>query len=105
MNTGSALLTSVLCPFALAGEAVAGDLVGRVVKIADGDTLTILVSRQQIKVRQTYIDAPELWQTFGHRSRQSLANLCALRGDIPSRYGNKGQTTVRPSRFPFSSAK
>jgi endonuclease YncB( thermonuclease family) len=60
---------------ALLGNAA--ELVGRVVSIADGDTLTLLVSRQQIKVRLLYIDAPERKQPFGTRSRQSLAGLCA----------------------------
>jgi endonuclease YncB( thermonuclease family) len=48
-----------------------------VVSIADGDTLTILVDRTQIKIRLTEIDAPERKQPFGTRSRQSLADLCA----------------------------
>lgn len=47
-----------------------------VVKIADGDTLTILDQRQQIKVRLANIDAPERKQAFGTRSQQSLAALC-----------------------------
>ena len=55
----------------------ASELVGRVVAIADGDTLTVLVTRQQIKVRLTDIDAPERKQPFGTRSRQSLADMCA----------------------------
>ena len=42
----------------------------------DGDTLTVLVERRQVKVRLTDIDAPELKQPFGTRSRQSLAELC-----------------------------
>jgi endonuclease YncB( thermonuclease family) len=37
----------------------------------------VLVSRQQIKVRLSDIDAPERKQPFGTRSRQSLADLCA----------------------------
>lgn len=60
----------------LAQWVTAGELVGRVVKIQDGDTLTVLLSRQQIKVRLTDIDAPERKQPFGTRSRQSLADLC-----------------------------
>jgi endonuclease YncB( thermonuclease family) len=56
--------------------AAVGELVGRVVAIADGDTLTVLVSREQIKVRLSDIDAPEHKQPFGTRSRQSLAELC-----------------------------
>lgn len=63
----------------LAHAASAAELVGRVVKIQDGDTLTVQVARKQIKVRLTDIDAPERKQPFGERSRQSLAELCARR--------------------------
>ena len=42
----------------------------------DGDTLTVLVERRQVKVRLVDIDAPELRQPFGTRSRQSLAEMC-----------------------------
>jgi endonuclease YncB( thermonuclease family) len=47
-----------------------------VVSVHDGDTLTVLVEKRQVKVRLTDIDAPELKQPFGSRSRQSLAELC-----------------------------
>jgi endonuclease YncB( thermonuclease family) len=50
---------------------------GKVVRVSDGDTLTLLVDRKQIKVRLTEIDAPETHQAFGQRSRQSLAEMCA----------------------------
>ena len=53
-------------------------LQGRVVSVADGDTLTLLVDgRTQHKIRLAEIDAPEKRQAFGERSRQSLAELCA----------------------------
>lgn len=52
-------------------------LVGLVVAIADGDTLTVLNDQHtQVKVRLAEIDAPERKQAFGTRSRQSLAELC-----------------------------
>ena len=41
---------------------------GHVVKIADGDTFTLLVNgREQVKVRIDGIDAPEKGQAFGKR--------------------------------------
>lgn len=52
-------------------------VVGLVVAIADGDTLTVLSEDfQQVKVRLAEIDAPEKRQAFGTRSRQSLSELC-----------------------------
>jgi endonuclease YncB( thermonuclease family) len=49
---------------------------GRVVKIADVDTLTVLdESKRQHKVRLVGIDAPERKQPFGTVSRQNLADL------------------------------
>lgn len=55
------------------------DFVGRVVKVSDGDTLTVLVDNKQVRVRLDAIDAPELKQSFGTRSQQSLAELCAAK--------------------------
>ena len=58
-------------------QAASGDpLRGKVISISDGDTLTLLVDRKQVKVRLTEIDAPELKQAFGARARQSLGELC-----------------------------
>lgn len=51
-------------------------LSGKVVNIADGDTLTVLIDQRPVKVRLADIDAPEKRQAFGARSRQSLAQLC-----------------------------
>lgn len=46
------------------------------VSVHDGDTLTVLIEQRQVRVRLTEIDAPELGQAFGKRSKQSLAELC-----------------------------
>lgn len=51
--------------------------VGKVVSIHDGDTIAILQGKQQIKVRLFGIDAPELKQPYGKKSKQFLANLVA----------------------------
>jgi hypothetical protein len=37
----------------------ADSLTGKVVKVTDGDTITVLVDNQQVKVRLNEIDAPE----------------------------------------------
>lgn len=50
---------------------------GKVVSIRDGDTITVLQNKQQIKVRLFGIDAPELKQPYGKKSKQFLANLIA----------------------------
>lgn len=54
---------------------------GRVVYVADGDTLTILETgtQQQRKVRLHGIDAPERSQDFGDRGRQALSGKVANR--------------------------
>lgn len=48
----------------------------KVIGIADGDTLTLLVDKKPLKIRMANIDAPERKQAFGTRSRQSLSDLC-----------------------------
>lgn len=62
-----------------ASAAAGAELTGRVVSVADGDTLTILRDRNQIRIRLTEIDAPERGQAFGKRSTQSLRSMCAGR--------------------------
>ena len=52
------------------------DFTGKVVSVADGDTITVLRERTQVKVRLLEIDAPEKAQAFGEKSKQSLADLC-----------------------------
>jgi len=60
----------------LAFSAHAETLSGRVVGIADGDTITILdAANQQHKIRLAGIDAPEKKQPFGERSKQHLSDL------------------------------
>lgn len=74
----SLLLASLL----ISESVVAEEIIGRVVGVADGDTLTILVNEhEQIKVRLAEIDAPEKAQPFGQRSKQSLSDLCFGKDD------------------------
>jgi len=52
------------------------ELTGRIVSVADGDTVTLLdANLQQHKLRLSGIDAPEKRQPFGNRSRLHLGAL------------------------------
>jgi endonuclease YncB( thermonuclease family) len=54
----------------------AATLQGKVVSVADGDTLTVLDdNKNQHKIRLKGIDAPEKAQAFGQKSKQSLNQL------------------------------
>jgi micrococcal nuclease len=79
--------------FLLACSVQAETLTGRVVGVADGDTITVLdANRQQHKIRLSGIDAPEKAQPFGARSKQSLSDLVfdkqvAVEWNKQDRYG------------------
>lgn len=56
--------------------SVSADFTGKVIKIADGDTITVLdYYKVQHRIRLIGIDAPERKQDFGSRSKQSLSEL------------------------------
>ena len=60
----------------LSVAAYADTLTGRVVGVADGDTITVLdANHQQHKIRLQGIDAPEKAQPFGQRSKESLSAM------------------------------
>lgn len=68
---GAAILLFFNCGFA-------ATLSGTVVRVADGDTITVLDSaKMQHKIRLQGIDAPERKQAFGTASRKHLALLVA----------------------------
>jgi endonuclease YncB( thermonuclease family) len=69
------LIVTVACIFQLA-TAQAEILAGKVVSIADGDTLTMVINAKMVRMRLAEIDAPEKNQRFGGRSRRSLMKLC-----------------------------
>jgi endonuclease YncB( thermonuclease family) len=73
----TAILFAAMACFLLADNASAAELDGKVVRVHDGDTLTILINKRQIPVRLVEIDAPELHQAFGRRSQESLSGMCA----------------------------
>jgi endonuclease YncB( thermonuclease family) len=68
-------------------------ITGRVVAIADGDTVTVLDgNQQQHRIRLAGIDAPELGQPFGQAARDTTGTLCfnrlvTVRVQDTDRYG------------------
>lgn len=66
----------VLLAVLWSGLALSGELVGQVVGVTDGDTITVLDDqRTQHKIRLAGIDAPEKAQAFGQRSKEALSAL------------------------------
>lgn len=62
--------------FVTASMAHSETLVGRIIGVSDGDTLTLLdATNQTVKIRLSGIDAPEKKQAFGQKSKASLSNL------------------------------
>jgi len=54
----------------------AATLQGKVVGVADGDTITVLdATNTQHKIRMQGIDAPEKAQAYGQKSKQSLSQM------------------------------
>ncbi|MGQ5490797.1 thermonuclease family protein [Thauera sp. ZXT1-4] len=71
-------LAVALSFYACPALSSASEIVGTVVGVADGDTLTVLDSgRREHRVRLAEIDAPEAsGQAFGQRAKQALSGLC-----------------------------
>ena len=62
----------ILFPLLLSAQI----LKGKAVKIADGDTFTLLVNgHDQVKIRIDGIDAPEKGQAFGNRAKEYLSSM------------------------------
>ena len=67
------LLTALLL---FANATAADTLLGRVVGVTDGDTVTVLdATNTQYKIRLMGIDAPEKKMPFGQKSKEYLSDL------------------------------
>lgn len=84
-----------LCAILSINFAIASQLTGKVVKVADGDTLTLLTeNNKQVKIRLAEIDAPEKAQPFGNESKKALIRMAANKNAVvkvqtTDRYGRK----------------
>jgi micrococcal nuclease len=76
------ILCVLLLPL-LSSPALSQTITGRVVKVADGDTITILNShKQKTKIRLYGIDTPESGQAYGIKAKKFTSSLVA--GEIVS---------------------
>ena len=95
-------ILSCLLLFALwALPAQAEEFTAKVVGIADGDTLTVLKAKQQVKIRLNGIDAPESGQEFGSRAKQVASALAfgeevTVRVHDHDRYGRTVADIILP---------
>ena len=48
---------------------------GKVVGVADGDTITVLRNKKQVKIRLYGIDTPERGQAFGKKAKQFTSDM------------------------------
>lgn len=73
-STAAFHLIAIVLAFFPEPESNFHELTGKVVAIADGDTLTLLDSdKVQHKIRLHGIDAPEKAQAFGTKAKEALA--------------------------------
>lgn len=72
---------------------------GKVIGVADGDTLTVLADTTPVRVRLAEIDAPEKKQDFGERAKLSLSSLCFNVQAVvsPGKTDRYGRTVARVS--------
>ena len=73
------IISSSILTFLLCISLQAGTLTGKVVRIADGDTFTLLVDKKQHRIRLHGIDAPETkgGQPYSQRSKEYLSSMIA----------------------------
>lgn len=88
-------MKKILLIFLLFGTLVFGEtLVGKVIKVYDGDTITILVDGEKEKIRFYGIDSPEIKQSYGIESRDFIRSKIMdkeVKVDVVNtdRYGRK----------------
>ena len=71
------IFSVLLLAVVLTAPAAAERLTGRIIHVADGDTVTLLTAQKEsVRIRLSGIDAPEKRQPFGTRSKEKMA-ACA----------------------------
>lgn len=72
------MIRALLLLIILSSYSFSFELIGKVIKVSDGDTVTILTQDKiQHKIRLNDIDAPEKKQSFGNKSKDNLDKYIA----------------------------
>ncbi|MEO1946115.1 MAG: thermonuclease family protein [Methylophilaceae bacterium] len=74
-NFNTLVNIALLFTFFVSSLSLAGPIIGEVIAVADGDTITVLSHGVKHKVRLFGIDAPEKKQAYGKQSKQSLVDM------------------------------
>lgn len=76
LKTMKPLQKLLLALLLLSNESFAEELKGKVINVADGDTITVLATNNTpTTIRLSQIDAPEKKQAFGSASKKNLSDL------------------------------
>ncbi|MDK2741954.1 MAG: thermonuclease family protein [Nitrospira sp. BO4] len=97
------LFPIIIFLFLTVSPSHAGDFIGRVISIKDGDTIEVLHNRKAERIRLTGIDCPERKQAFGRRAKQATSSLSfgqqvTIQTTGKDRYGRTLGTVVLPNR-------
>ncbi len=77
-SNNNAVPLAMLCVLFFCSLSHAAEIIGKVVGVKDGDTITVLddLDRVTFQIRLFDIDAPENDQPFCEKSKQALSGLC-----------------------------
>lgn len=70
-----AIFLLLAAPAFAAPPATETRLIGKVVGVTDGDTITLRTETETLKVRLEAIDTPERGQPFGTKAKEALSNM------------------------------
>ena len=96
-------LWAVLLMLLLASSAFAGEFIGPVVSVLDGDTIEVLHNHHPEHIRLSGIDCPEKDQPFGGKARQAASALVFGKEVTLQTYGKDkyGRTLTFRALRPF----
>ena len=76
LRTATTALLAIIILCCLPSISLAQTITGKVVSVADGDTITILIKqKKQIKIRLSAVDCPESGQAYGKQAKKFTSGM------------------------------